>query len=198
MARVLTPTRPRWTRSRLGRVALALLLAALSVLASSPADPKPDRAGLELEAKFTILLGSFIRFPVAKEPSTPFVIAVLGESPFTGELEVFAKGNTIQGRPIRILSCQRVPEGQPCDLLFICRSEWPRVGAIVAWCKGRGVLTVAEGERMAARGVMVNLFVEADRLRLGLNERTLEEEGFTVAANVLPSARILVHGRGPR
>ena len=197
MERASTPPSPRQAQSWLGRVCLALLLGlAWPVLAAAPS--KPDPAGLNLEAKFTIELASYIRYPKMKDPATPFVLAVVGESPFSDELEVYAKGQTIQGRRIQIRYYQRVPEGQPCDLLFICRSEWPRADSILAWCKGKGILTVAEGEQLAYKGVMVNLFVEANRLRLGLNLRALEGEGFNLGANVLQVARVLVAPKSAR
>ncbi|GEM_PF-475941 len=193
MERVPASPRPRQAQSWVGRTCLTVILflgLALPTLAAGLS--KPDPAGLRLEAKFTIELASYMQFPKVKDPSSPFVIAVIGESPFSDELEAYAKGQTIQGRSIQISYYQRVPEGRPCDLLFICRSEWPRVGPIVAWCKTKGILTVAEGEQLAYKGVMVSLFVEGDRLRLGINLRALEEEGFTLGANVLQLARVLV------
>jgi hypothetical protein len=48
---------------------------------------------------------------------------------------------------------------------------------------------------MASLGVMVNLMVENNSLRIGLNSRALEEEGFTIGAQVLQVARILVPSR---
>jgi hypothetical protein len=62
----------------------------------------------------------------------------------------------------------------------------------VAWARGQGILTVAEGREMASLGVMVNLMVEDSALRVGLNARTLDEERFTIGAQVLQIARILV------
>ena len=145
-----------------------------------------------LKAQFIIELASFLQFPRPKDAASPFVIVVLGESPFHGELENYAKGRLIQGRPIRIRYLPHVPVGQDCDLLFICRSESARARAIVAWCRSRAILTVAEGDQLAAQGVMVNLLVEGTYLRLGLNQRALEEEGFAIGAQVLKVARVLV------
>ena len=172
-------------------------LAASALLATGLAAAEPTNYGdpgaqeLALKARFTIELAMSIKFPMAKVPSVPFTIAVVGESPFHDELEVYAKGRLIQGRAIRIIKSSRLPEAQACDLLFICRSEKPRVRAIVAWARYQGILTVAEGEDMARLGVMVNLMVE-DTLKVGLNRRALEEEGFTIGAQILQVARILV------
>jgi hypothetical protein len=166
----------------------ALLLPAFS---SSPTAPQGEREHL-LKAQFIIELAGFLTFPRVKTPATPFTIVVVGESPFTDELEAYAKGRSIHGRPIQIRYMPRVPEGQACDLIFICRSEAHRAKAIVLWCHAKGILTVAEGAQLAVQGVMVNLLVEGNHLRLGLNQRALEEEGFIIGSQVLKVARVLV------
>jgi YfiR/HmsC-like len=177
-------------------IMLGLIAPACLLMASPLIQPSLGGQGeLTLKAQFTIELASFLGFPKLKDPSWPFVIAVVGESPFQDELEAYAKGRRIQGRLIRIRYYPRVPEGQDCDLLFICRSEWPRAKAIVAWCHSKGILTVAEGDQLAAQGVMVNLLVEDAHLKLGLNQRVLQEEGFIIGAQVLRVARVLVPSR---
>ncbi len=181
-------------RGRAGGLLLALLLVAAGLSgAAPPVMATPSRQGEQaLKARFTIELASFVTFPKPKDPSQPFIITVVGESPFHDELEVYAKGRKIQDRPIHIRYVMRVPEGQACDLLYICRSEWPRAQGIIAWSRNRGILTVSEGEHLAAQGVMVSLLVEGSSLRLGLNQRVLEEERFSIGAQVLQVARILV------
>ncbi len=188
---------PVWrTLGHLSRGLAAILLLATGLAAAEPGGYGDSGAHeLALKARFTIELALFIKFPKEKDPSIPFTISVVGESPFQDELEVYAKGRKIQGRSIRVIKSSRLPEGHKCDLLFICRSEWPRARAIVAWARHQGILTVAEGSEMASLGVMVNLMVENNSLRIGLNSRALEEEGFTIGAQVLQIARILVPSR---
>ena len=156
--------------------------------------PPRAQAELTLEAQFIVELAGVVRFPRAKEPGQPFVLAVIGASPFRDEIESYAAGRTVRGRPIRIRNLRYPPEGQNCDLLFICRSEWPRARSILDWSRSKGMLTVAEGQELAPLGVMVNLMVDGGYLRLGLNQRALEGEGLSIDSRVLRVARILVPG----
>lgn len=175
----------------------SFLMAAFLFAAGSTSYRDAAASELALKAKFTIELALFIKFPKQKDPATPFTIAVVGESPFHDELEAYAKGRRIQGRAIRILKTSRIPVGQECDLLFLCRSEWPRARGILAWTRNQGILTVAEGREMASLGVMVNLLVEDNALRIGLNRRALEAEGFRVGALVDQIALTLVPSETP-
>lgn len=164
-------------------------LRAAALLAQAPAGSEE----LALKAQFLIELPYYFSPPKTKKAAqTFFDIVVLGDSPFRGELEAYAKGREIQDRSFRIRYARHVPEGQNCDLLFICASEAPRARALVAWCHAKGILVVAEGEQMANQGVMVNLLVEGPRLRVGLNQRVLQEEGFAISSQLLKVARILV------
>jgi len=171
------------------------VLAALLAMGARGAQPPPEKREQALKAQFIVEIASQIRPARARPVTEPYLIAVVGESPFRDELETYAGGRTIQGRPIQVRYFTRIP-GQACDLLFLCRSEWPRAKAILAGVHDKGVLTVAEGEDLAPAGVMVNLFVEGSRLKIGLNLRSLDQEGFTYGGQILQVARILVPLRG--
>jgi hypothetical protein len=151
----------------------------------------PSKGELALKAQFTVELASFLKFPSS---SDHFVIVILGESPFkSGEFESYAKENKVRGREIRVVYAPKVPEGQECDLIFICKSEIPRAKSILTWCRSKkGILTVAEGDLLATQGVMVNLLIEGNHLKLGLNLRALEDGGFSIGSQVLKVSQILV------
>jgi hypothetical protein len=148
---------------------------------------------LALKAQFLIELPNYISLAKAKKSAQPFFdIVILGDLPFRRELDAYAKERRINKLPIRIRYVQNIHEEQHCDLLFISASEAPRARALVAWCHAKGILAVAEGKEMADQGVMVNLLVEGPRLRVGLNQRVLQEEGFAISSQLLKVARILV------
>jgi len=180
------------------RLACAWLLAgALGLAGSGPlaAAPAPGPSEMETKAQFVVELPSFVKFPRSRNATLPFTLVVLGDCGFIEELKRYAAGRSVQGRPIQLRQLPNLLTCDRCDLIFISRSEWPRVPAILAWARDKGVLTVAEGEQPAVREVMVHLLVEGAYLKLGLNQTALEREGFTLSSQLLNVAKILAWAR---
>ena len=186
------------SRRRARRPALACLLAwAAALFGPGPAAAAQATGMSELETKaqFVLELPSFVKFPRPRSAAQPFTVVVLGDCGFLEALKRGARGRSVQGRPVQLLQLPNLLSAEACDLIFISRSEWPRVPAILAWAKDKGILTVVEGEQPAVREVMVHLLVEGSFLKLGLNQAALEKEGFTISAQLLSVARILARAR---
>jgi len=172
-----------------------LLLMSPSLKALNAASTSRDQAVQLLKANVIVELAVLLKQKDATDPKDPFIIAVIGESRFTDELKAAAKGRKVQGRPIRIEFIQNLPEGRGCDLLFICHSEWPRARSIVAWSRGKDILTVAEGDTLAAQGVMVNLLAKDETIKLGINQQSLDEEKINLGARLSGLSITLVHSK---
>lgn len=167
---------------------LACLASGVSALAAEPQQ--------EYVLKAQILLGllPYVQWPAAASPAPPggpFVLGVLGQSPFGPALETFARTRTIQRRPISIRYAARLEDLGGCDAVFICPSEARRMDQVVAWARGRRVLTVADIQPAARQGVMVVLLREGDYVRLLVNLEAAEGQGLAFGSLLLRNARIL-------
>ena len=56
-----------------------------------------------------------------------------------------------------------------CQVVFISSSEDPRLEEILAGLADRPVLTVSEGEAAAAKGAIIGLVLEENRVRFEVN-----------------------------
>jgi hypothetical protein len=61
----------------------------------------------------------------------------------------------------------------------------------MAWARNHQVLTVADDEAMARRGVMVNLLMERQYVRLAVNANALSAAGISLSSRLLRNARML-------
>ena len=170
-----------------------LLIAAL--LATATALGQGDRAlEPQIKAAFLYKFGGFIEWPAgafARADST-FSIGVLGAESVAAELERLVAGRTVQGRPIAV---QKLKRGDPLaglHLLFIGRSEAPRLAEILAAAKGHPLLIVTETEDALARGSMINFITVEDKVRFDVALPQAERGHLRISSRLLAVARKVI------
>ena len=177
----------KWRRAaRFLPVALLLLLG----LQSSPAQVVSHE--YELKAVFLYNSARFAEWPASAFPdaSSPFVIGVLGRSPFGGALESAVEHETYQGRKFQIKYFQKVEEVSGCHILFISQSEDRHLERILDALKHQSVLTVSDIDKAADRGACVRFFTENNKIRLQINLDALKKAGLTMSSQLLNLAQI--------
>jgi hypothetical protein len=145
-----------------------------------------------LKARILLTLLPYVQWPDnATGVDRPFDIVVLGRSPFGSHLDDELRKLTVHHRVIRVRYLSKLAEAEGCQALFICASEAKRVGDILAWAKGRQVLTLADDVGLAGRGVMINLLLEEQKVKLALNLESARASGFVLSSRLMPLARII-------
>jgi hypothetical protein len=147
----------------------------------------------EYQAKVVLMdkLTRFVDWPHGADPGRPFVLAVLGRTPFGDELDSYFAARTLKNRPVTVRYLHQVSELGECDLLFICASEKPRLPAILEQVKGRPCLTVADAEGFARAGVMVGLVRTGARIGFEVNLAPTRESGLRMAPGFLQLATLV-------
>ncbi len=175
----------------------AILLTAITgVGAVVWAGAPPKSPEYEVKAKLLRSIGSYVTWPDARaRKDAPFVIGVLGDSPFEGYLDDQVQGRVIQGRKVKVSYLRALNSHTllGCDLLFISESEYDRLPEILRICKGQAVLTVADTSGFGNRGVILNMVTLSGRIGLEINTRAAREAGLEVGSALLssPNTRIL-------
>lgn len=167
----------------------AFLLAGQVLAAQAP---QPS----EYQLKLTILekVPQFVEWPKAGEAerrASPFVIGVIGRSPFGDELEARFLNRDLKGRPVVIRYFRRPQDLGACDLLFVCASEQEHLAEILAWAQTRPVLTLGDTAGYAERGVMVNLVRTQDRIAFEVNIVEAKRAGIRLASSLVHMARAI-------
>lgn len=166
------------------------LVAALAVQAVAP--PQAAQPEYELKARFLLQFPEFVSWPPASgmgDPARPFVILVLGDSPFGPWLDQTAADHKVQGHPVEVRYSHDPAALEGCQMVFICSSERSRLDGILAKAAARSVLTVADMEGSAARGVMINLVIESNLPRFEINRGAARSAGLPLNAQLLGLAR---------
>ncbi len=105
-----------------------------------------------------------------------FVIGVLGESPFKGELEKMAKKMRIKDKTIKIKYFSNYENAKDCHLLFICASEKKNLPAIIKLIENFNILSISDTPGFGSKGVHYNFYIEKDQtIRFEINLAALKK-----------------------
>ncbi len=144
-----------------------------------------------------VFLDKFTRFVQWPETSTvadttrPFVIGVIGDSPFGTLLEQIYAERRIKSSPVDIRYLAELDEIAACNLLFITDSAGDRLADIVVRTRDRPILTVADTRGFAERGVLINFHRQKGKVKFEINERAVHASGLTFSYLLLNLARIV-------
>jgi hypothetical protein len=183
--------RPRRHSLNLGALWLAALL-----LFCTPASGVAETAVGEysLKAAFIYNFSKFVEWPEsAFKGKRDFCIATLGRAPLERELAALS-GKTVQGRSIVFHRLSSPEEALQCQVLFIGRSELPKLEAILDTLKDQPVLTIAESDDFCRKGGMLALEKENGKIVFDVNYRETQRVRLKPNSQLLKLAR-KIYGR---
>ena len=157
--------------------------------------PAAGQQSLEYEVKAAYLLNflGYTEWPteVITAGSEPVRLCIAGRDPFGGAIDRVVQGQQIAGRPI---SVERLTPDEPaehCELLFVPASVAP-----APWLTRAGphTLTVGESSDFIDRGGMIELAVDAGRVRFDVNIGAAAAHKIRLSSRLLRLARTTVRG----
>ena len=182
----------------LAAAVLALSIAVCAAAAccrSAHAQDRPLRE-FQVEAVFLFNFTQFVEWPASAfaDAHMPLAICVVGEDPFGTFLDETVRGETAAGRPLIVRRSASIEDAGTCHVLFISRSESPRLAAILDRIKDRNMLTVSDAEDFGRRGGMVRFLVEDRHVKLRINLQASKAAGLTISSKLLRIAEITASG----
>ncbi len=117
---------------------------------------------------------------------------VIGKASFCKDLDTIA-GKIIRGKTLqikRIKSLQNIKDG---NLLFITSAEKHNLDNIINSVRGLSILTIGDTKGFAERGVMINLYIEDESVRVEINVEASRYEGLEISSKLLKLARIVTY-----
>jgi hypothetical protein len=167
------------------------------VAVATAAPPVSTPSEYQVKAVFIYNFSRFVAWPADafSSPGEPFVIGVLGSDPFGERLDEAVRGELIGQHPLVVRRFSDVSQIGDCRNQFIDPSEDARLGKILATLDHHSVLTVSDVDDATARGVMIQLDTEDNRVRLRVNVGSARAAGLRISSNLLRLAQVV---RGPR
>src|ERR1041385_8418967 len=102
----------------------------LTVANSRAQDVSPSE--YQLKAAFLFNFAKFVEWPpeAFSENTSPFIIGILGTSPFGDDLQQTIRGKTINNHPLIAREVHSLIEATNCHILFVSTSEKKRLPEI--------------------------------------------------------------------
>jgi hypothetical protein len=174
---------------RRGSAALCLLVSAVCVAAALGAPPT-DR---DVKAAFLFNFPSYVEWPpqAFSAPGDPLIIAIVGQDPFGPVLDELIAGRSVQGHPLTVRRFIRVPDAEAVHVAYLGYSDPADIQFAAAILRDRPVLTVADGDRLAEHGAMINLRLRGQRVGFDINLEAADAAGLKLSSQLLKLARIV-------
>ncbi|HOJ42604.1 MAG TPA: YfiR family protein [Syntrophorhabdaceae bacterium] len=103
----------------------------------------------------------------------------------------YFEGKTAQGQIFRTKRLKDLSAVDGCDMLFVCASERYRITQIINKVKDMPILTIGDTEGFGEKGVMINLYIEDDKVRFEINLDAAKDAGLFISSQLLKLGRII-------
>ncbi len=150
----------------------------------------------QVKAGFLFHFAQLVDWPAAAAGGPEFVLCVLGDDPFHGELESTLGGKAIGSRPIHILHVKQPQEARACQVLFIGNTEDQHLTKIFKELGNSAVMTVGEANDFIDRGGMIRFTFEQDKVRFEINLKAADAAGLKFSSRLLLLATNVVGKQG--
>jgi hypothetical protein len=177
--------------------AISLLLTITAAVVSLPARGEERKLGeYEVKAVFIYNLAKFIEWPDKSLDNSPtLTVYILGDDPFGAHLDAI-KDKLIKGKTVVVKQIASPAALKNVGILYISSSEKEQLQDILKGISGLPILTVGDTQSFATRGVMVNFYLENNKIRFEINLEAARLAGLKISSNLLKMGKIIAPPMG--
>ena len=187
---ILEDRRLRFPRVRAAVVAGVVVLPLTVVIAQ-------DYHEREVKAAFLYHFTGYVEYPAGAfaEPSSPFVIGVLGTDSITDTLQKAVRGKDVKGRAMVVKQVRLGRELRDCHILFVPEAQSMHLSRVLDVLGDAPVLLVGESKDFARKGGMIGFVLEQNRVRFEINTEAARRARLVISSKLLSLARIVRESR---
>jgi hypothetical protein len=147
----------------------------------------------QVKAAFLVNFPKYVDWPSGAfaETKSPIVIAVLGETPVTEEIQKVIEGRTVNGRKIILKRLASGEEPGVCHILFISAVEQRHLPEVLVKLKDASVLTVGESDNFLEDGGIINLARRDQKIALEVNLIAANKAQIKISSKLLSVASLM-------
>ena len=116
---------------------------------------------------------------------------MLGQNPFGDILENIYKNKKIKDKKVKIVYVKKLQQLPECQILFISKTDSEKLQKILDDLKGKPILTISDTEGFAQAGCFINYYLNENKLRFEINQKAMQNAGFTIDYRLLRVSKIL-------
>lgn len=138
-----------------------------------------------LKALFIYNFTKHIEWPDSKSSASKFSIVIYGQSGITEKLSSLLRNRKIRDKTIEIIESTNKEILAKASIVFIPKGKIGKAIEFENSIEGRGILYVSEEIKMPVKGSCINLTLKNDKMKIELNESSLNKEGLKVSSQLL-------------
>ena len=146
-----------------------------------------------VKAGFIYNFDQLVQWPSAAfaQPDSPIVIGIVGADPFGEVIDRVVQNKKLDGRSLMVKRLKRGASLKECSILFVSSTEAAHLEEVLQATKGMPILTIGEMPGFAARGGIINLTVEGNKVRFEVNIEAAKQANLNISSRLLALARIV-------
>jgi YfiR/HmsC-like len=146
----------------------------------------------EIKAAFLYNFSRFVEYPHDFLSSRGSLnLCILGDDPFGPAANIIMDETAEDERKISINRIKTSKELSGCHMLFVSSSEKNNVAKIMESLAGMHILTIGDTVGFAQKGVIINFFLERNKVRFEINIHAANRAGLRISSKLLNLARIV-------
>jgi hypothetical protein len=173
-----------------------LVFVAAFAVSAPPASALHEQPGeYEVKAAFLYNFLTFVEWPARARQGEVLRVCVMAEPPVYNAFREL-EGQSAAGRKLTVLHPASTEDLGSCHVLFIGRRSERKLAQVIKALEGSGALTVGDTAGFAGQGVIINFYLEDNKVRFEVNAAAARRAGLTISSKLLKLAGA-VHGAGP-
>lgn len=175
---------------------LALFLVKDARAAAEPA--AGIAAEYEVKSAYLLNFARFVEWPEGafESEASEIRIGIVGPGPLDRQVELGMEERLVVGRPVRVMWLGDTEAVALCHIVFVPSTRAAVLDRILVATAGKPVLTVGESHSFAARGGVIQLYIEDQTVRFEINRAAAERNGLKISSRLLSLARLTPSGTG--
>jgi hypothetical protein len=151
-----------------------------------------DVTEVTLKGAFLFNFARFTEWPAdALQPDSAVATCVVGDVAVGDALTRTVKGKRISGRPITVTTIAPDKSLPTCQVLYLSGMADARIADVVSKVREMPILTVSDAEAFSRRGGIVEMFVDAGRMKFRINARSAKRARLKLSSQLLALAEIV-------
>jgi len=147
-----------------------------------------------LKAVYLEKICRFVTWPEESginDPNSPFIITVAGDDDFYKTLEQIYSIQKINDKKVVLKKLENYNEIEGSHILYLGKVDDPELSEMLELANKYNALTISSSNGFAEKGVLINFYKEANKLRFEINEKAILQSSLKMSFYLLNSARIV-------
>ena len=140
----------------------------------------------QVKAAFLYNFPKFVELPA----NDTLTLCIIGDDPL-GDAMGTLDGQITAGKRIVVKRVNSLNEISACQILFVSSSEQNNLGSILNYTRKKQILTVGDTQDFSKKGVIVNFYIESNRVKIEINIDAAERSNLKISSKLLKLARII-------